>query len=94
MTFLRSSQILVLSGGRHFKAQVVNPIWVTESWIGTMVEYRTMEALCEDMLHEGMGSIQVRYLRDKAVLLTPNDGIKLEDFIKDNEESLQKCLNY
>jgi len=74
--------------GQSFNAETVKPKWLIESWIGTMVEFRTMEVLREDMLRAGMGSIRARYLGEKDVLLTGQDGILMKDCISANGKAL------
>ena len=74
--------------GQSFNAETVQAKWLMESWIGTMVEFRTMEALRENMLRAGMGSIRVRYLGDKDVLLSGQDGILVKDCISANWKAL------
>jgi len=41
-----------------------------------------MEVVHEELLQEGLGSIRVRYLGDKPVLLTGYDGVQVLDIIE------------
>jgi len=66
--------------------------WLEESWVGTMKDYMSMEVLREEMLHEGLGSIRVRYLGDNQVLLTGQDGVKLYDVLEASKDSLYKMF--
>lgn len=52
-----------------FKALVVRPTWLVDSWVGIMRAYRRMEVLKEELMRLGLGSIRIRYVGDKAVLL-------------------------
>jgi len=70
------------------KVQTVKPAWLLDTWVGTMIEYTSKEVLRENLLREGLGSIRARYLGDKAVLLTGNDGTHLKDVIEANKEVL------
>jgi len=44
-------------------------------------QFSVMEALREDLLRAGMGSIKVRYLGDKDVLLTGQDGVLMNKVV-------------
>jgi len=66
--------------------------WLEDSWIGTTRDYMSMEVLREEMLQEGLGSIRVRNMDDKQVLLTAQDGVKLCDIIEINNEALSKIF--
>jgi len=52
--------------GQCFSAQTVKPEWLMDSWIGTMVKYRNMEALREDMLRVGLGSVRLLTLMERS----------------------------
>jgi len=52
-----------------------------------------MEVIREEMLQEGLGSIRVRYLGDKQVLLTGQDGAPFFEVIEACNESLCKIFN-
>jgi len=60
--------------GQQFNVKEEKPLWWTESWVGIMVSYKSMEEVREFMLRQGLGDIRVRYLGDKEVLLKANDG--------------------
>ena len=66
--------------------------WLEDSWVGFMEKYTPIEVIREELLQEGVGSIRVRYMGDKQVLLTTQDGIKLFDIIEANNESLSKIF--
>jgi len=48
----------------------------------------SMEILHKKLLQEGLGSITTRYLGDKNVLLTSQDGVKLTNIVEASKESL------
>lgn len=52
-----------------------------------------MEVILEEMLQEGLGSIRVRYLGDKQMLLTNQDGVLLSEVIEASKESLYKIFD-
>jgi len=66
--------------------------WLEDNWIGTTTEYITMEEVSEELLKEGLNSIRVRYLKDKQVLLTGQDGIKMSEIVNRNKVSLKKVF--
>jgi len=63
-----------------------------ESWMGMTAEYRTMDSLCEDLLREGLGCIRTRYLGDKQVILTGEDGVQFKDTFHVNKEVLAQMF--
>lgn len=65
---------------QQIKVSTVKPSWLVDNWIGTTIEYCTIEELREDLLHLGFCSNCVRYLWDKAFLLIGNDGTQTTIF--------------
>ena len=74
--------------GRIISTQPLKLPWLEDSWVGSLRDYMPMELLREELLQEGLGSIRVRYLGDKQVLLTCQDGVKLSDVVEACKESL------
>jgi len=80
--------------GQSFLAQTVEPEWLVDSWVGTMKIYRSMEALRELMMQAGLGSIKTRFLGDKDVLLTRQDGMKLKDIATANSDVMAEIFEF
>lgn len=78
--------------GHSLKVPTVRPVWLVDSWVGTMRVYKRMEVLREEMMRLGLGSIRVRYLGDKAVLLTGQDGTQLKDIVTTNLSALAEVF--
>jgi len=51
-----------------------------------------MEEVRELMLRKELGDIHVRYLGDKAVLLTANKGTQMENIIAENNEYMAEIF--
>jgi len=60
--------------------------WMVSSVIGEFREELDYEQLGEQFVRGGMSMIRVRYMGDNLVLLTPQEGINMEELIKLNKE--------
>jgi len=74
--------------GRIISTQPLKLPWLEDNWVGILRDYMSMELLHEELLQDGLGSIRVRYLGDKQVLLSCQDGVKISDIVKISKESL------
>jgi len=78
--------------GKIISSEPLKLSWLQGSWVGTMGDYMPLSVLHEDMLHEGLCSVRVRYLGDKQVLFSSQDGVKLDEVIEGNKERLCKIF--
>jgi len=60
--------------------------WMEKSVVGHLKEGMDFDQLSEDLVKEGMNRLRARMLGDNLILLTPREGEKARDIIKDNNE--------
>ena len=60
--------------------------WMEKSVVGQLKEGMDFDQLSEDLVKEGLNRLRARKLGDNLILLTPREGEKAKDIIKDNNE--------
>jgi len=70
--------------GPSFKTLYSTPSWLVKSAVGKLAVDMDFEKLEEELVKGGMSMVRARFLGDDLVLLTPVEGVVMEDVMRSN----------